>query len=523
MKFTDISTDQKDAEELANAFSAKSGLRGAEYVVKQRSDGPYLFLYLANPTERYYQALNEACDAVADDNLFVTRATIVRRPGAPSARLTFPESRYLRTILSESLTVSRHSFEKDFSSRYIRSVFGAEDQVIAEGNHIVYGRRGAGKSSLLAYLLHQLHADNRPFAWVAMQTYEGRSGHAAIPQVFVEILNELKAYSSEPAEIEQMIKQLDNLASQNDGILERVEREIPRIRRMISTITQERGVVTLFLDDIHVVSRELQPLLLAKLYAVSRGNRTFLKLSGIEQFTRLWDAGARQGLQATHDIQIIPLDYNLTMPKKSLDHIESILNAHARFCGLPDIRYLCGDRVIERLVLAAAGVPRDALNIFAQAMSRATVRDNKRVSITSINGAVSEMAEGKLRDIQLDAAEDFDEVNRTLEAIRYYCISKERTNAFLVEIENNSASYKSIEKLIALRLLHLLSEGITPNRASRRYKALMLDFGFYVGIRAAKSVHLFQSEPKELQAKELRNLPTIKSEDLARYKFAHVA
>jgi hypothetical protein len=55
--------------------------------------------------------------------------------------------------------------------------------------------------------------------------------------------------------------------------------------------------------------------------------------------------------------------------------------------------------------------------------------------------------------------------------------------------------------------LHILNDGFTPGEVGRRYMALMLDYGFYVGMRAAKSVDLFYKEPKQLQAQELRKLP----------------
>lgn len=44
-----------------------------------------------------------------------------------------------------------------------------------------------------------------------------------------------------------------------------------------------------------------------------------------------------------------------------------------------------------------------------------------------------------------------------------------------------------------------------PNTYSTRL--VNLDYGFYVGIRAAKSVDLFQKEPKTPTAQELRKLP----------------
>jgi hypothetical protein len=99
------------------------------------------------------------------------------------------------------------------------------------------------------------------------------------------------------------------------------------------------------------------------------------------------------------------------------------------------------------------------------------------------------------------------EVNTQLSLLKNFCFSVNHTNAFLVKINNASIGFEIIKKLIALRLVHVLHEGITPNKAGERYIALMLDFGFYVGIRAAKSVKLFPDTPRSLPAKELRKLP----------------
>ena len=61
------------------------------------------------------------------------------------------------------------------------------------------------------------------------------------------------------------------------------------------------------------------------------------------------------------------------MPDKAAGHIEGILDAHAIYCGLPGVRFLCTSAdVLSRLVWVSAGVPRDALNLFAQAMTKGT-------------------------------------------------------------------------------------------------------------------------------------------------------
>ncbi len=507
MEVTEFKTDeQKHVDEIVDLFQRRTKFVNIHYDVKEMLTGPYLIFFVENPTERFFKLLDETHQDLSNDNIFRMRATLQRRPKSPNDRLHIPETKRLRTILSESLTVTRHSFEDDFFSRYIPSVFDAEQQILAGGNHIVFGRRGAGKSSLLAYVMHNLRQKEKPYAWIDMQTYSGRSDFHVIINVFNEIIDQINLYDEirEKQTIIETLKQLENTSRE---IEKEFDHFLPKIRFFLNSNNQSSESIVIFLDDVHVIDQNLQPKLLNKLHSVCHGNRIFLKISGIEQFVKLWEPSKRIGLETPHDIQVIKLDYNLTIPDKSKQHINEILDAHAVYCGLPDIKYLCGHGVLDRLTWVAAGVPRDALNLFTQAMSRAMVKNQKKVSVTSINSAASEMTEEKLRDIQKDASGEFDSAKSLLEAIKDFCINQKRKNAFLVEIQNENPTFQQIEKLIALRLLHVLSEGITPHKAGRRFMALMLDYGFYVGIRAAQSVDLFHKEPTQILAKELRKLP----------------
>jgi hypothetical protein len=266
--------------------------------------------------------------------------------------------------------------------------------------------------------------------------------------------------------------------------------------------------LNIFLDDIHVIEEGLQPKLLSVLYSLTRGNNSYIKASGIEQFTNIWDSQTRQGLEPPHDAQILKLDHNLTMPDRSEQHIVSILDAHARFCGLPDIRYLAEEAVLARLVLIAAAVPRDALSLFSQAITKALIKGQKAVTITAVNAAASEAVEEKLKDVGKDAAStDTELVRLMLERIKDFCVKQHGINAFLVRIDSRNQEYNLVQRLIALRFVHVLHEGITPHKVAERYIALMLDFGFYIGVRAAKSVTLYPDTPKLLPVKELRKLP----------------
>ena len=192
------------------------------------------------------------------------------------------------------------------------------------------------------------------------------------------------------------------------------------------------------------------------------------------------------------------------MPDKAATHIEGILDAHAVYCGLPSVRFLCtsGD-VLSRLVWVSAGVPRDALNMFAQAMTKGTTEGRSLVSVTNVNLAASELVTQKLRDLEVDVPKKTigGDLASVLEKVKDFCIKKERRNAFLVEIRNDPM-YQNILKLVDLRLVHVISEGITVGKAGRKYVALILDYGFYTGIRAAQSVDLFNKQTERVAYKD---------------------
>jgi Cdc6-like AAA superfamily ATPase len=500
-------TIKADAEMVASAFASSLGGIEPDHRIVVRPDGPFLAFEFCEPHARFFDSLLEALSAVPDDNIFRDRAAIQKRPKRPANILASVETKMLQREIAECLTVDRFTFGADFFSRYTPSVNNLESQVVAKANFLVYGRRGSGKSSLLAFAMHSLQQRNLPIAWVSLQTYAGRKDPAVVSSVLAEILHHLGEDHDLP-ELSRLATDLEAVADEKDDVVRRkIERVLPRVRAGLGRVATPARPLTVFLDDLHVLDVSVQPELLHRLYSAFRGNNCYLKVSGIEQLTRPWDSQERVGMEPPHDAQILKLDYNLTMPDRSKEHIHSILDAHAKYCGLPGIRALCDDAVISRLVLVAAAVPRDALSLFLHAISRSEVKREKGVSILSVHAAASEAIEEKSKDISKDFAEGAEDLEFMLARIRDFCVSAERKNSFLVRIRTGDLGYEVIQKLIALRFIHVLHEGLTPHRAGERFVALMLDFGFYIGQRAARSVELFPKEPKPLVAKDLRKLP----------------
>lgn len=507
---------KREADGLMRVFAEKLGIEHVDYYIKDRADGPYLVFEMVEPSERVFRVLKTVTDSLGETHVFKERVTSMRRRKAITDRLSTPEVQMLRKTLSESLTVDRHTFQDDFFSRYTKSVFDFESHIVTNANFTVYGRRGSGKSSLLAYALHKLEAEKRPYAWISMQAYAGRGDVHVSIDVLVDFIAELERFLINEDELVAIKNVLSSTVDMVDVDADRIlQRILPRIRRVVGKVAEKYEGVSFFVDDFHVLKQEYQPEFLGYLYSVARGNRVYLKISGIEQFSRLWDANKQRGLETPHDTQILKLDYNLTMPDRSREHIVMILDAHAKYCAIPHISWLASSDVLSRLVWVAAAVPRDALNLFAQALTKAAAQNQKRVSVTSINVAASEMTEQKLKDIQADSGTGDPAIQKILEQVKKFCIDEQRKNAFLVEIDNSDLVYQSLLKLIALRLVHVLHEGITPYQAGKRFVALMLDYGFYVGIRAAKSIDLFQKEPKALLAKDVRKLPIFRGNPAA--------
>ncbi|GKT21089.1 ATP-binding protein [Acidovorax sp. SUPP3334] len=500
--------------EIANQVQMKLGGIGLDHHRKERPDGDYIIFEATAPSPFIFNAVADINKALDDDNHYKDRLVVSKRKSKPTSRLALPEVKLFRREVSESLTVDQNTFGDDFLERYTPSVSNLEELVVSNANCIVYGRRGAGKSSLLGYAMHQVKRSGNRHCWVAMQTFNGRKDPQVLASVLSEIVNAIGLVGGNATEAESLRSSLDTIGEgdlSKTQVREKISRLTPRIRRLVSSIASPQKTFTIFIDDLHLLAFDLQPEFLSGIYAIARGNSTYIKASGIEQLSNPWDSAKNLGFQAPHDAQTLKLDYNLTMPHKSLEHIEGILDAHAKFCGLPNIRYLIEDAALSRLILVAAAVPRDALSLFSQGISKALIKGQKNITVTAINAAAAEASQTKMQEIQNDLPTDDNTIHSLLEKVKNFCIIEKRTNSFLLKINPSDRNFETMQKLVALRLIHTLHEGITRSRAGEGYQALMLDFGFYVGIRAARSVKIFPSDLSQLLAKDLRRLPVFES------------
>lgn len=490
--------------EIKKDFEKISGLSSLEHQFKETSSGKAIVIYVSHPTERLFEILRDTTVKKVGDDEDAIVATL--KPTSRDRIVDGPEVRLLLKVLSESQTVHRHSFGEELISRYTPTVTGAEHQIISNANHIVFGRRGAGKSMLLLYSMSLRKQSKSPVVWLDFQTYSRRSDESVIIDILLDLIAELEGvFGPYP----RLMEIQDSIESCQENISE-IKKIAAKLRRELTKLSLKEEIFV-YLDDLHVIDRNLQAQVLDVLYSMSRGNQVYLKISAIENLTRTFDPTERIGLELPHDAQAVHLDYNLTTPEKTTAHIEAILDSHARYAGLSSIRRLCGSAdVLARLTWVSAGVPRDAIYLFSQAIQKANTEGRARVTVSNVNQAASETLTIKLRDLEQDASEQAERLKGVLELVKAFCIKEKRQNAFLIEIDNKSELFKMITSLVQLRFLHVISEGITPHEAGRKYLALILDYGLYIGIRAAQSVELFNRSFDDSSAAALRKLPILK-------------
>lgn len=491
---------------LKKEFEEKSGLSDVRAAKRQRVSGDIYEIYIANPTIRFFDILEDITSSGRvenDSDFFVTL-----KKSAPDNPLVAPEGVLFLRTLSESQNVNRYTFGENFFDRYTPSATNAESQIMAEANSIVLGRRGAGKSMLLLYALNKRESGGEPFVWIDMQVYARRNDAAVAADLIKEIVSQVAD------RIEANILSLEDINILNDKEVsfDSIRKLLPEIKRGLSRFAKTGKSLFIFIDDYHVVDREVQPKILDLIYSICRGNQLFLKISSIEALTRTYDQATGEGLEVPQDAQFIKLDYNLTAPDMAAKHIESILDSHARYSGLSSARSLCtSPDVLSRLTWVAAGVPRDALSLFSQAITKATAASRKRVSVSNVNQAASETLSTKLIEFESDAgSSDIEGLRTLLNNIKEFCVTEQRRNAFLVKIESVNDTFSMIRELVSLRLLHVITEGITVEKAGEKYMGLILDYGFYTGIRAAQSVDLFNKQTKSINYKDLRRLPVFR-------------
>lgn len=500
---------ERDAQEVIEAFEREVGVSSIPHVRVLAGTREFLKFAVGREAPLYSYALLEAQRNLRPDNAYKGALGLVLAKAE-----NFPgsiEANALLTLLTRSTReVSQGSAPRGYSVPYA-PFQKREDHLLAQpANHIVRGRRGVGKSTLIRRATEILAGTNALVCVLDMQTYSTLTGDDLVREVLFDVCNGIatsanRLGSNAAAEGEALRSAATEIAS---GAIS-VARAPVVIKRVMASLTKGiTGDAFVFLDDFHLIARDAQPKLLHVIHAALKGGNGWLKVAGLSSLLNVYAPNEREGLQIPGDAQYVPLDLTLENPEAAEAHLRTILEGFLTAIGYTLTGTVLPDAAFRRLAWANAGVPRDFLQMFARSLQHASRNRHAAVTLSDVNVAIGEFGQQKMDDLQKDARYVAGKLRAMLEKLESLCLEGQKINAFLIR-SDDTPERAVVQILSDLRMVHLIHQSITPRRAGERFEAYILDYSLFTGFRRRPNVKEMIPQHLQFKASELRALPKV--------------
>jgi predicted peroxiredoxin len=505
-----MSLEQARAD-ASGLFAQSLGLPEVSTVVDLVGTEEFLKFRVGRRAPVYDHALRETLEGLPDANPY--RGLLGLQIDPPERFPDSMEADVLRGLLVRSTRpIAGQPTPHAFPGQYVPFQNSEETQAIQPATHLIVGRRGVGKTTLILKAKELLERSRNLAVVLDMQPYNSPED-----SVLIDVLTDVakgiaKVATRRYPKASNAIKKLDQFADDLFKGVTKPERASAALRRALSALTTAVDAeLFLFLDDYHLVHTDQQAKVAEAIHGGLKGARGWLKVAGLRSLLRVYDPATKKGLQSPGDAQVISLDLTLVDPEAAEAHLRRILLNFLRLVGVDKLVVAVAEGAFHRLVWANAGVPRDFLQMFSKSIEHARRAGRQRVELSDANLAIGEFGRQKMSELEEDARNEQNLLKRALEAIEAHCLEsdKKKVNAFLIRSES-SVEYKAVQTLSDLRLLHLLHQTITPHKAGERYEAYMLDYSLFTGFRQRRNIEqMLPEDGKQFKAKQLRRIPIL--------------
>lgn len=419
------------------------------------------------------------------------------------------------------LNARSRTSESQPSLLYIKDVDERLSLAVSPRHHLVFGRRGVGKTSLLLEARRMIESQGSHALWINIQSLRALSASHAFLTVALRlcdlVLGAYTATTASSAGVQAAANLRNNVEQRFSARLQslaEVSLLVPLLQQMCSRFCiQNSTSIFVFLDDIHYLASSDVPHFLDLLHGITRDNPMWLKIAGIQHQTRWFIPVPPTGLQTGHDATIISLDVTLEHPEKAKAFLGSVLKGYIEECGALPIGNVFSSSALERLVLASGGVPRDFLTLCAASIQTARQRPNaKTVGVQDVNNAAGIAGQTKLQELEDDAAATMGrsaELVSSLNIVRAFLLSQQEITFFRVDFrdkEAHAAEYRVLQALADLRMLHLINNSLSdPHNAGQRSEVYLLDLSQYSGARLKQGLHVLDFERGHIVLKRTRS------------------
>lgn len=408
--------------------------------------------------------------------------------------------------LVELLNARSRTSEQQPSLRYIPDAAQNVNVVVSRRHHLIFGRRGVGKTALMLEAKKRLESRGGLTFWINVQTLRSLSAYEAflttaarlcdLPESTYLGRTKPPLSVSKSRMVKDRITQLLGIAPINTR---QVHLLIPELQQVFHLLGQEtQSDLFLFFDDLHYLSVKEQPLFLDMLNSLTRDNPIWIKAAAIRHQSRWFTDNPPTGLQTGHDAGIINLDITLEQPAKAKRFLFDILSSYADVSKLPNVFDTISREAIDRLVLASGGVPRDFLVLSSTSIQVARQRTGaKSARVQDVNEAAGRIAQTKLQELEDDAASSIGRAESriaVLNVLRTFLLEERQTTYFRIDFRDKEAhgkEYEVMQSLMDLRLIHLINASLSDEReAGRRSEVYMLDLSQFSGMRFRRNLRV---------------------------------
>jgi hypothetical protein len=493
-----------DARAILEARLASAAVRAASIDMREYPDETIFVVGVAPSDYERAIAVGNAVDVELQDRGFSGFVTI-RRADVHSSNVAAIKRRGVSdpraTDLANLLTARSRTSEASPSLSYIPDAANNLSAITTARNHLVFGRRGAGKTTLMVEAKRSVEAQGYLTVWVNIQTYRHEGPFRTFAWVSAAVCERLQIHFKDVRsrvlmDLEALRVEIEALLTSESTDRVAAQRLIPRVRRLLERAVGTAGArLFIFLDDLHYLRREDQPDLLDMVHGITRDIDAWMKVASIRHLSRWFRPSPPTGLQSGHDADHIDLDLTLESPSEAKKFLDSMIDNYAVHAGLGSARGVLSEEALNRLVLAAGAVPRDYMIIGAGAIRQARKRSNSRYAgVQDVNRAVGDQSKVKLAELEDDAASiangGAESIIAALNVIRAFCLDDKRYTFFRIDFrdkEMHPAEYATVQSLLDVRILHLVASSLSDkDHAGRRSEVFMLDLSQFSGQRLKK-------------------------------------
>src|ERR1700738_4621952 len=281
--FSQMDENSGEAEAL-RIFEKEIGATGVTTKKSLAGNRAFLKFIVGREAPIYEHALRETQKSLSQENPFRGTLGLLIQPTE-----RFPdslESGCLQTLLTRSTrAVAEDSSEGAFSVPYVPFQNREDHQLAQPASHVVVGRRGVGKSTLIKRASQLIRASNSLVAILDVQAYSLLSGDDLLREILYDVVNAIVLDVPRVAlAIGRQINTDTLRAIASDIISEDVSPAAPAPRNKralseITTVTKSHAYV--FLDDFHLLNFDEQPGVLHLIHAALKGANGWIKVAGL--------------------------------------------------------------------------------------------------------------------------------------------------------------------------------------------------------------------------------------------------